>query len=172
MYLQRFQACGWHLLGRCPTTRERPPGAHLPTSPVKNPNNVTDYFVAHLQSCAESWKRVCKPCCHSWYIRSYFKSITYALVGPALRSTPILCLRNVITLMKLSKNYAMPEPHTHPPHNVWSEVSDMVRAVSLCGLLSPSPLPFFGLVAPFSSGRYWLAMDGSDTSSIYTFGFC
>ena len=34
----------------------------------------------------------------------------------------------------------MPEPHTRSPHNVWSEAGDMVRAVSLCGLLSTSPL--------------------------------
>ena len=72
----------------------------------------------------------------------------------------------------------MPEPHTLL-HNVWSEASDMVRAVSLCGLLSTSPLFFFYQVncAPFGSvnadalfsiGRYLLAMDGSDTSSIFT----
>ena len=53
--------------------------------------------------------------------------VTYALVGPALHLTPILCLRNVITLMTLCRYHAMPEPHTRPPHNVWSEVSDMVR---------------------------------------------
>ena len=52
-------------------------------------------------------------------------------------------------------------------------------AVFLCGLLSSSPLLFFffdvcapfGSVyadAPFSSGRYWLAVYGSDTSSIFT----
>ena len=71
-----------------------------------------------------------------------FQIITYALVGPALHSTPILYLRDVITLMTLCRHYAMPEPHTRPPRNVWSEASDMARAVSLRGLLSTSPLLF------------------------------
>ena len=55
----------------------------------------------------------------------------------------------------------------------------MFRAVSLCGLLSMSPFLFFYLDvcapfgsvnadAPFSSGRCWLAMDGSDTTSMFT----
>ena len=66
-----------------------------------------------------------------------------------------------------------------PPRNIWSEAGDMVRTVSLCGLLSMSPLLFFFLDvcapfvsvnadAPIYSGRYWLAMDESNTSSIFT----
>ena len=44
-----------------------------------------------------------------------FQIITYALVGPALHLTPILYLRDVITLMALYRYEAMPEPHRARP---------------------------------------------------------
>ena len=63
-----------NVLGHCPITRERLPGAHLPASPVTNPIKATNYYAVHLQSCAESCKRMCGPSCRSRSIRSYFKS--------------------------------------------------------------------------------------------------
>ena len=56
-------------------TRERPPGAlTCQRLLLRIQLRLRIYRAAHLQSCAESRKRMCRPCCRSWYIRSYFKS--------------------------------------------------------------------------------------------------
>ena len=94
LYLLRFQTCEQHLCGSCPNTLEILPRVHQPACLATCPVEVTNYCAAHLQSCAESWKRMCGPCwCSLWSIRFKKKKkiLTYILVGSALHSTPFLC---------------------------------------------------------------------------------
>ena len=41
-------------------------GTHQPASPATSSVEITIYYAAHLQPCAESGKRMFGPCCRSW----------------------------------------------------------------------------------------------------------
>ena len=165
------------LLGHCPIKSERLPGAHLPASSVAIPAKVTMYYATHLQSCAETWERMCRLCRRAWYIcvQMHLPHATFSH-AQSLHSTDDMCawLKELAGLkFELSPKIGF-HPHVMlhlAPHKTLNTSTSSLLTTSPVLHSSSSPTPDLLSTHPFTHCKD-PRQDGTSTEfqSSTTFG--
>ena len=140
-------------------------------------------MIQHSNRRAPNFGKWCADCCPLWGIRSSLKSEHVHSLGSLFIRLHYIVLQHMKTsrvALRVLRHAGT--AHSHTPQRLVRSLRFVSRRVSLslCDLLSQSPPLIFNLVVVscclaqpmqthlFFSGRYWLAMDGSDTTCTFT----